>query len=97
MYRIVFSNEIIIDNLKRNGNNYISEEVVNIPDVILDATVYDLENGGIEIFKSIKVQPVASDPGEYNFVLVDISKTEIQYAKNRADIEYLAMMMDLEL
>lgn len=97
-YTIILSDGIVLDNLKLNGNNYIStipltEDIFKnnlIPVVII---TNEVENHH-EHMKLIQVKQYGN---EYWFVLEDVSEEEIRASKLRADIEYIAMMTDIEL
>lgn len=98
IYRITLANGTILDNLTMNGNNFISEEAVHdsifngvcSPVVIHDGT-------SDEIHEHMELVQVTVVDGKSWFVLRDISKKELEQNKLKSDIEYLAMMCDVEL
>ena len=97
-YRIVLADGSEIGNLRLNGNNFIS----NVP---VDKTVFDgnlspvtIYNGLIpEVHEHMELVQVKQMGSEYWFVLRDISQKELDEMQVRADIDFLAMMTDVEL
>lgn len=89
----------VIENLGLNGNNYISPIEVsaslftkkNCSPVILSDGVTDEEHSHMEL---VHILP---QDGEWWIALRDISQQEIAQQKLRADIDYIAMMDDIEL
>lgn len=94
-YKIILADGTILDNLKLNGNNFIAKYPV-------DAAIFEGNCSPVVINEEVHsnmelVQVTKNELGEYWFVLRDLSKTELAAIKTRADIEYLAMMCDVEL
>lgn len=97
-YRIVLADGTEIGRLRMNGNNFVS-------DVPVDETVFDgnltpvtIYHGLIpEIHEHMELVQVTKMKNEYWFVLRDISKSELDAMQVRADIDFLAMMTDVEL
>ena len=98
-YKITLADGRVIDNLKLNGNNFISKEVITSdifdyncsPVVISDGVDSDIcEN--MEL-----VQITKSEDDEYWFVLREITDAELKTRKIESDIAYLAMMSGVEL
>ena len=92
--KITLSNGTVLDNLGLNGNNYITQEEITeetFADGLAPVIINDEEHPQMEL-----VQIQEHDDGRW-FILRDVSAAEIADAKLRADIEYLAMMSDIEL
>ena len=97
-YRIVLADGTEIGGLRMNGNNFVS-------DVPVDETVFDgnltpvtIYHGLIpEIHEHMELVQVTKMKNEYWFVLRDIPKSELDAMQVRADIDFLAMMTDVEL
>ena len=97
-YKITLADGTIIDNLTLNGNNYISAELI-------DASIFEgncspiVINDGVtdEVHEHMELVQVTTVNGASWIVLRDISQKELKEAKSDADIEYLAMMCDVEL
>ena len=98
IYKITLADGTVIDNLKLNGNNYISKEVVDSsifagncsPTVINDGARDDI-HGYMELVQVTNVND------EFWIVLRDISTEELSKIKLQSDIEYVAMMAGVEL
>ena len=98
IYRITLADGTVLDNLAMNGNNFISEEAV-------DASIFDgtcspvIINDGTseEIHEHMELVQVTNVNGKSWFVLRDIPQKELEQEKLKSDIEYLAMMCNVEL
>lgn len=98
IYRITLADGTVLDNLTMNGNNFISEEAI-------DAHIFDgkcspvIINDGVneEIHENMDLVQVTTVDEKSWFVLRDIPQKELEQAKLKSDIEYLAMMCDVEL
>lgn len=97
-YTITLADGTIIDNLRLNGNNYISSREI-VESAFLDncspVVISDGENE--EFHENMELANISNYNGEYWFVLRDLSKNELERIKMQADIEYIAMMSDIEL
>lgn len=99
IYKITLGDGSEISNLKLNGNNFISTEKIEesvfadncFPVTISDGTT-ETVHPNMEL-----VQIVEQIPGEYWFVLRDISEEEFARTKMQSDITYIAMMSNVEL
>lgn len=99
IYTVTLADGTEITNLKLNGNNYISTEQLDSavfagncsPVVISDGTT-ETTHDNMEL-----VQIIEQFPGEYWFVLRDISDEEFTRTKMSSDIAYIAMMTNVEL
>ena len=97
-YKIILADGTVLDGLTLNGNNFISEEPISAsifeancsPVVINDGT----DDETHEHMALVQVTEVA---GKSWFVLRDIPQNELDQAKIKSDIEYLAMMCDVDL
>ena len=98
IYKITLSNGTVLDRLTMNGNNFISEEAV-------DASIFEeacspvvINDGSSEeIHEHMELVQVTAVGEKSWFVLRDIPQKELEQAKLKSDIEYLAMMCDVEL
>lgn len=98
IYKITLTDGTVIDNLKLNGNNFISNEIIDpaifkgncSPVVISDETHDDIHN-------NMELVQVTNVNGDYWIVLRDISISELRQLKLQSDIEYVAMMSGVEL
>ena len=98
IYRITLADGTVLDNLTMNGNNFISEGVVDAS--IFDGTcspVIISDGTSEEIHEHMDLVQVTAVDGKSWFVLRDILKKELEQAKLKSDIEYLSMMCEVEL
>lgn len=98
IYKITLANGTVIENLKRNGSNYISDKELTA-DVFLGNLAKVIVNDGERdtVYENMELVQIVKYGEEYWFVLRTMTKKELQDLKNRADIDYLAMMSDIEL
>lgn len=99
IYKITLGDGTEISNLKLNGNNFISTEKIeesvfadNCSPVTISDGITETVHPNMEL-----VQIVEQVPGEYWFVLRDISEEEFARIKMQSDIAYIAMMSNVEL
>lgn len=98
IYKITLSDETVIDNLKMNGNNFVS--LVEIDKSVFDGnllsvTINDGEKD--EVHTNMELVQITKMGSECWFVLRDITETELAFIKMQSDIEYVAMMSEIEL
>lgn len=98
VYKITLSDGTEIENLVLNGNNFISEKEItsemfdnNLSPVIISDGNTD------EVHDNMALVQITDMSGKKAFILRDISETELRDIKNRADIEYIAMMASIDL
>lgn len=97
-YTITLADGTVLDNLKLNGNNFISSKIVD-PSIFKGncspVTISDETHE--EIHDNMELVQVKNVNGDYWIVLRDISKTELGLLKIKSDIDYLTMMSGVEL
>ncbi len=87
-----------LSNLQVNGDNFISAEEITEDTFFanLDGVIIDTESGRERHAHMALTQIIELD-GAWWFVLRDLTDREISDAKLRADLDYLAMMTDVDL
>ena len=93
IYTMVLSDGTIIENLRKNGDNYISASKLTadmFEGKLSEVTVKTSEN-------DMDLVQITEMDGEYWFVLRQFSATELAMAKMSSNIDFLAMMQDVEL
>ena len=99
-WKIILSDGTQLKNLKLNGNNYISKTKITEDDFEGKLSKITIENETDKTSEELEnmelVQIVHCEDGYY-FVLRQLSQDEIDKIKTKADIEYLAMMTDVDL
>lgn len=99
-YTIILHDGTQIRNLRLNGNNYISSEEIResmFENNMADVTIVDEETGVSEVHGQMALVQITETNGYYWFVIRDVSEEELRQAKVRADIDYIAMMTDVDL
>lgn len=97
-YSITLTDGTVIDNLEMNGTCFISDNPID-EDIFMD-NLYGvvISDGEIEeVHEQMDLIRAWEDQDKCWFALREVSPEEMEYAKNRADIQYLAMMADIEL
>lgn len=98
IYTITLLDGTVIENLKLNGNNFVSKS--EITPEIFDGnlgTVQISDGKTVEEHTNMNLVQVTKMGEEWWFVLRDIPKKEIEDAKLRSDVDFIAMMTDVEL
>lgn len=99
IYKIILGDGTEISNLRLNGNNFISTEKIEESVFVDNCSPVTISDGAAEtVHPNMElVQIVEQFPGEYWFVLRDISEEEFARTKMQSDIAYIAMMSNVEL
>ena len=92
---IALSNGTELTGLELNGNNYISPEKLT-EDTFADGLSPVVINGE-EHEQMALMQCIQHADGRTWFILRDVTAEEVAQAKLRADIDFLALMTDVEL
>lgn len=99
-WKITLSDGTQLKDLKLSGNNYISKTKITEDDFKGKLSKITIENETDKTSEELEhvelVQIVYYEDGYY-FVLRQLSADEIDKIKTKADIEYLAMMTDVDL
>lgn len=92
-YKITLADGTELSNLTMNGNNFISEATIdpgifqsNCSPVVISDGEHDETHENMELVQVTEVN------GQSWFVLRDMTPKELEQAKIKSDIEYLAMM-----
>lgn len=98
IYKITLADGTVLDNLKLNGNNFISSTEITMETFMDNCAPVTINDGDVddvhESMECVQVLPIGS---EYWFVLRDLSADELFKIKIQSDVEYLAMMSEIEL
>ena len=94
MVKIIFNDKSEI-NAERNGSNFITDAKPTIPDDLTNVEI--VEDGATTVIQNAQFVECYPLDERYYFTLIEISEAELQHIKDRADIEYIAMMSDIEL
>lgn len=97
-YKITLADGTEIENLRLNGNNFISDVPIDAAQFSGNCSPVIIQEGpNEELHENMELVQVTPMDGEYWFVLRDISEDELSKIKLRSDIEYVAMMAGVEL
>lgn len=98
IYTITLSDGTTLENLKLNGDNFISKVKVDAALFVGNCSPLIISDGeNEEIHEHAELVQITEYDGEYWIVFRDISEQEIRDAKVRADIDYMAMMTNVDL
>lgn len=102
MYKITMSDGTQLDNLRLNGNNFVSEIEVTedtFRGKLSKITIEKIEEGQVSIkeYEHMELVQIVHYTDGYYFVLRELSVSELKEIKMQSDIEYLAMMTDIDL
>lgn len=110
MYRITLGDGTILDGLRLNGNNFVSEVRVSEGEFsgkLRNVKIESLDPSGGEddggyggsggTHALMKLEQIQEHEGEWWFILRDISAAELESVRLRGDVDYLAMMTGVEL
>lgn len=102
-WTITLSDGTKLKNLGLNGTNFISEEEItedvfknNLSNVIIEGTNENRQEVK-EKHEYMDLIHIQKHDKEYYFALRDLSQDEIDKIKMQADIDYIAMMSDVDL
>lgn len=107
MYKIKLANGYILENIEANGTVLISHEPINSEIFYHNLSPVDIELVGdrspLDLtdleghHENMTYSVLESSSEEFRFTLSDIPESEMRIAKMASDIEYIAMMNDIEL
>lgn len=92
--KITFKNGLEIE-AEVNGSCYIVDSKPEFPVDLSEVTVTAGEDE--KVLHEVEVNEAASVDGRYWFALRELTEQELKDIKTQADIQYLAMMTDVEL
>ena len=97
-YKITLADGTELSDLRLNGNNFISSK--KIEESIFNGNLSEvtiLGDGKEETYENMELVQLERYGKEYWFILRVIPEAELVAAKDHANIEYLAMMLDIDL
>lgn len=106
MYKIILSDGRVLNNIDVNGTVLISKEDIDSSIFEHNLSPVDIELIGdrpslslidLEGHHENMTYSVLESSEEFHFTLSDIPESEMRIAKMASDIEYMAMMNDIEL
>lgn len=98
IYKITLADGTVIENLRLNGNNYISDSEITADMFLGNLSTVTINDGEKDtVYKNMDLVQIVKYDDEYWFILRTMTKRELQELKNRADIDYIAMMTEVEI
>lgn len=97
IYSVTLADGTVISDLHLNGNNFVSQEPIT--ESIFDGSLSEviINDGEIdEVHTNMELIQITQMGDEYWFILADIPKERLVRDQMRADIDYIAMMTDVE-
>ena len=99
IFTIELSNGAEIENLELNGNNFISD--TEIAAEMFDGGLSEVRiignKGTNYTISHAKLIQIMELDGKWWFILAEMTAEELQFEKQRSDIDYIAMMTDVDL
>ena len=99
-FKITLADGTELEGLTLNGNNYISSKRVTEEDLNADnlasITIED-SDGNVQELTDMALVQIEKHGTAYWFVIRQLSTQEIRDSKLQANIEYIAMMADIDL
>ncbi len=99
-WKITLADGTELKDLKLNGNNYISEKEITENDFKGKLAKVIIENetdNTVEEYEHMELIHILKYEDGYYFALRELSEDEKYKIKTKADIEYIAMMSDVDL
>lgn len=101
-YTLYADDELFAENLTMNGNNYVSMEEVDVSELPLSFKFTAKDNDGnvteeYEHAKLLQQVQYEWDGGKWYLAFAQISEQEIKNAEFQSNLEYLAMMVDVDI
>lgn len=97
-HSILLANGIALRNLGLNGNNYISSTEVKSSIFLRNCSPVIFSDGITEDrHEHMELVHILPMDGEWWIAFRDVPPSELQNQKNRADIDYIAMMTDVNI
>lgn len=99
-WKITLADGSVLEDLQLNGNNFISARRVQEEDFggsKLDHVIIDGPDGEHEEHDNMALVQITEVNADYWFVLREYSAQEIWQAKINSNVEYIAMMADINL
>lgn len=98
LYSITLADGTTFENLRLNGNNFISSVPVSAESFDNNCSPLTISDGDTqEVHEYAELVQITIYNGEYWFVIRVLSPDELRRIKMQSDIEYVAMMAGVEL
>ena len=98
-YKITLADGTEIDNLTLNGNNFISDEDLSestFARKLHEVTITD-PDGNEEVIENAELISLRKEDSKTWFIIRETPASVLKERKTQADIQYIAMMADIDL
>ena len=98
IYTIILYDGTEIKDLTKNGNNYISDTLID-ESMFLDNLIQieEISYDGIVYHTMIKIAHITKTNNKWWFSFTPLSEYDLLELKIKSDIEYIAMMTDIDI
>ena len=98
MVKIILSDGTTINNLTKNGDNFISQQSISQEVFEFNLSPVTIIDDDIsEVHDHMRLVQLIQHNNEYWFILEDMTDQQLLDEKLRADIDYIAMMTDIDI
>ena len=96
-YTITLADGTIISNLTKNGTNYVSNTKITADTFLGNCSPLMIRGDeSVEFHSNAELVNIMEINGQYYIAFRDIPQNELREAKMRSDLDYLAMMSDVD-
>lgn len=99
IFTITLSNGTVFSDLKLNGNNFISDTEITaemFEGGLLEVRISG-DKGTVHTINHAKLIQIMELDGKWWFILAEMSAEELMFEKISSNIDYIAMMTDVEI
>lgn len=97
-YVISLADGTLLENLKMNGNNFVSKTPVDVSVFTGNCSTVTIDDGvHQETHNNMELVQLTNVDDEFWFVLRELTARELEQIKMQSDIEYVAMMTGVEM
>lgn len=97
-YTITLADGTILSDLSMNGDNFISKTPIS--EDIFEGNLYTVaisDGEETSTIKNMELLNLTQEGEEYWFILLEIPPKELRFRQMESNLEYIAMMSDVEL
>ena len=98
LYTVILHDGTNIEGLRKNGDNYISKKELR-PDIFNEnlIEIVEVSDDRTEHYNMMKLAHLTKTGDEWWFSFIPLNNYELLEIKIKSDIEYIAMMTDIDI
>lgn len=98
LYTVILHDGSTIEDLRKNGDNYISKKELS-PDIFSEnlIEIIEVSDDKTEHYYMMKLAHLTKTGDEWWFSFIPLNNYELLEIKIKSDIEYIAMMTDIDI